>query len=115
MPITDRIERYAAAGSIPGGTLVQIWTNPTTGAVENRTVTVTDPATGNPAQVTSALVAVNDSARDMPLRLMDSTTGTIRQTVTMPALTLFTRSAAQMAAVGISTRAQAGAIELANG
>jgi hypothetical protein len=114
LPITDRIERYAAAGDIPGGTLVQVWTNPTTGAVENRTVTVSDPATGQPTQVTSALVSINDSERDMPLALYDSTTGELRQTVTMPAMTLFTRSAAQMAAVGISTRAQAAAIGLAN-
>jgi hypothetical protein len=115
LPITDRIERYAAAGDIPGGTLVQLWTNPVTGSVENRTVTVTNPATSQPTQVTSALVSVNDSERDMPLNLLDSTTGNIRQTVTMPALSVFTRSAAQMAAVGISTRAQASAIELTNG
>jgi hypothetical protein len=114
LPITDRIERYAAAGNIPGGTLVQIWTNPTTGAVENRTVTVTNPVDGQPLQVTSALVSVNDSARDMPLKLIDAATGTIRQKVTMPALTVFTRSSAQMAAIGISTRAQAAAIELSS-
>jgi hypothetical protein len=114
MTITDRVERYVGAGDVPGGTLVDVWVNSATGAVENRTTSPVNPATGNPTSVTAALVAINDSARDMPLRLLDTTTGQVRQTLTLPALTLFTRTAAQLAAVGISTRTQAAAMELSN-